>query len=160
MNKVSWDVSKELKAVESWFSKYVKLDFEIEATCLTDIGWRSDKKALKKYWVEKVVIDDSAKIYVLNLPKTQWEHSNLGFAPLENYRGQKLIVMTSQIEGRRALNKGWLANNEFAGRLRHELCHTFYQLTGGKDKLHVLEQDNISLVLKDIKWQNLKSTQG
>jgi len=50
-------------------------------------------------------------------------------------------------------------DNEFAGRLRHELCHTFYQLTGGKDKLHILEQDNISLVLKDIKWKNL-STQS
>jgi len=159
MNKVSWDVRKELLAVKAWFSKYVDLEFEVESTCLTSIGWQSNKQGLKKYWVDKVIIDDSAIIYVLNLPKYQWEADHLGFAPLEEFRGQKLIAMTSSVNGKRKLNKGWMSDNEFAGRLRHELCHTFYQLTGGKDKLHILEQDNISLVLKDIKWKNL-STQS
>lgn len=157
MNKVSWDISKELQAVKKWFSKHVKLDFEIEMACITDIGWHSNKQGLKRYWVDKVVVDDTATIYVLNLPKYQWEADHLGFAPLEEFRGQKLIAMTSSVNGRRKLNKGWMNDNEFAGRLRHELKHTFYQLTGGKDRLHILEQDRISLVLKDIKWENLKS---
>lgn len=157
MNKVSWDISKELKAVKKWFSKHVKLDFEIVGKGYINVGWTGSKQNLKAWWVKNEIFDDSATIYVLNLPKYQWEADHLGFAPQLESNGQKIIAMTSGVNGRRRLNKGWMNDNEFAGRLRHELCHTFYQLTKSKDKLHVLEQDNISLALKDIKWENLKS---
>lgn len=154
-NRKIWPIGIELKAIQDWFP--IKLNFEVH---LVDIEpeWLVSGEKLSSTFIRRLLQKDD-DILVLNLTPEDWTPKTTdGYAKGAAINGKKFIAMKSAEYIKRTMNHGWLNNNEFAGRLRHELTHTFYQMANYQtDNLHKFEyeQKAIEKTLDDIKWENI-----
>lgn len=158
LNEVGWDVTKELEAVQAWFGDRIELDPEIFLVKLGTPKW--NKRSINTVWINKHLQNyfRGHDLVVLNLRPDQWKREgSAGYAANATFYDKKFIAMRSTEEGKRSKNIGWMDNNEFAGRLRHEIIHILYDLTGQKDRLHELEKaGRIDDVLDDIDFSVFK----
>lgn len=153
-NRKSWPIGLEINAIKEWFP--IDLDFEINEIDI-EPEWMSNNKYLKPAFIRRLV-KEGDDIVVLNLPESDWLPTELlGYAKRTPVNGVKFIAMVSTQYAKRNRNHGWRNNDEFAGRLRHELTHTFYQLSDTEDQLHEFEYEEkkIEKTLEDIKWENI-----
>lgn len=141
-NREGWDVNKEFKAIKQWLGDLIDIQFTAKVIDIGAPKWNKDKSIMNRLWVIRNLKDyfKEYDLVVLNNFNEDWNNEGLlGYADNNKVLGKKFIAMTSEPGGKRNRNRGWLNNNEFAGRLRHELVHILFDLTGQKDQLHSLE---------------------
>lgn len=158
-NKKIWNVSKQIAAIQKFYSM-IPMTFELEKVDFDLSGkWSSNDKMLKTYFA-KSLVDNSADVFVLNVLPEDWEAKKyIGYC--QNLEGTQAFIGMMSGAGRKRdrTNQGWCNDDEFAGRLRHELGHYFYHKSKQEDKLHFFDYDKkqIDLILSDIDFEKIKA---
>lgn len=155
LNKVDWDIQEQLQAVKDYYSSKVTLEFRTIETS-HNIPW-DDKEFdfISQNWLLKNIVDDDSDIYVIACHPDDYKRSGtLAYSAFVRLLDKKLIVMGVEPGTTRTRNRGWANDDYFAGTLRHELAHIFYQLAYVKDRTHEFdyEQKNFDLILETLPW--------
>lgn len=128
-----------LKDLADWFQEDIQ--FDVEATRFKPSWflansskgkvWRITRSWLRPY------VDLRYDAIVFNMGYSQWKPTDCkGYTKSMLVGGQRFVAMKSLFNGKRKRNRGWLKDDEFIGRLRHELCHVMYFKLGKKDNTH------------------------
>lgn len=131
-----------LKDLADWFKEDIK--FDVSAARFRPDWFISETKKgpvqrITRSWLKKFV-DHKYDAVVFNMGYSQWKPTDcMGYTKSLLVNGQRFVAMKSLFNGKRKRNRGWLKDDEFIGRLRHELLHVKYFAARKKDNTHLYD---------------------
>jgi len=147
---------KPLRLAQEWFESYIDITCDLHPGKFDDYGWARNTKSVgnrpTKKWLEDN-INSKADIVILVIPKSKWKRKGVaGYAPSVDVINNQLILIK---EGQHSISTAH--EDPEAAVYIHELCHTFYQMTGQDDRTHEFdfETKDLGQALEDINWSNI-----